>query len=51
MAHGHFHNDASAQTVTWTTPTAARYVKFVPVSEVHGKVISSVAELDLIFAD
>lgn len=51
VAHGHFHNDASEQTVTWSKPVVARFVKFVPVSEVHGKDFSSVAELDLLFAD
>ena len=51
VASGHFHNDSTEQIVTWPVPVAARYVKFVPVSEVHGKEFSSVAELDLLFAD
>ena len=51
VARGHFHNDHSEQTVTWPTPVTARYVKFVPVSDVHGREISSVAELDLVFAE
>ena len=50
VAHGHFHNDSSEQTVKWP-PVPARYVKFVPLSEVNGQVFSSVAELDLLFAD
>ena len=51
VAHGHFHNDATEQTVTWPAPATARYVKFVPVSDVHGREISSVAELDLVLAE
>ncbi len=51
VAHGHFHNDSTEQTVTWPTSVAARYVKFVPLSEVNGREFSSVAELDLIFAE
>ena len=51
VAHGHFHNDATEQTVTWPKPVEARFVKFVPVSEVHGQEFSSVAELDLLFVD
>ena len=52
VASGHLDDDRDEQTVTWPTPTAAaRYVKFVPVSEVHGRAFSSVAELDLVFAD
>ena len=51
VAHGHFHNDSTEQIVTWPAPVAARYVKFVPMSEVNGKDFSSVAELDLVFAE
>ena len=49
VATGHFHNDPDEQTVLWPTPVMARYVKFVAVSEVHGKPFSSVANLDLLF--
>ena len=52
VAQGHFENDSKEQTVTWPTPaTPARYVKFVAVSEVHGRPFASVAELDLLFAE
>ena len=52
VASGQLDDDADEQTVTWPAPTAAaRYVKFVPVSEAHGRTFSSVAELDLVFAD
>ncbi len=51
VASGHFKNNSDAQTVTWPKPVAARYVKFLPVSEVQGRDFSSVAELDLVFAD
>ena len=51
VATGRFQNDADTQTVSWPAPVAARYVKFVPVSEVRGRAFFSVAELNLIFAD
>ncbi len=51
VASGRFRNNSDGQTVTWPTPVAARYVKFMPVSEVHGRDFASVAELDLLFAD
>ena len=51
ITHGRFRNNADEQIVTWPTPVTARYVKFVPVSEVHGRDFSSVADLDLLFAD
>ncbi len=51
VAKGRFKNEPDAQTVTWTTPLAARYVKLVALSEAHGRPIASVAELDLLFAE
>ncbi len=51
VAHGHFHNNSTEQTVNWPVPVTARYVKFVPVSEVDGREFSSVAELDLVFTE
>ncbi len=51
VAKGRFKNESDAQTVTWTTPVAARYVKLVALSEAHGRPIASVAELDLLFAE
>ncbi len=50
VAHGHFRDDSTEQTVTWPAPVTARYVKFVPVSDVQGREYSSVAELNLVFA-
>ena len=51
VAKGRFENGSSEQVVTWKTPASARYVKFVAVSEVHGREFASVADLDLMFAD
>ena len=51
VASGHFQNNSDEQVTAWPTPVMARYVKFVPVSEVHKREFASVAELDLLFAD
>ncbi len=51
VAHGHFRNNSDEQRATWPQPVAARYVKFVAMSEVHGRDFSTAAELDLLFAE
>ena len=51
VAHGHFHNNSDEQRVMWPKPVEARYVKFMPMSEVHGRDFVSTAELDLIFTE
>ena len=44
---GSFSNLTSAQTVTLKTPIVARYFKFTPLSEMHGRKWASVAELNV----
>ena len=45
---GVFENRTGDQQVTLSTPVEARYLKFVALSEVHGKPYASVGELDVI---
>lgn len=42
-----FSNLTSAQTITLETPVTARYFKFVPLSEMHGRKWASAAELNV----
>lgn len=51
VARGSFENSSDEQRVTWPKATAARYVKFVAVSEVNGREFATAAEIDLHFAD
>lgn len=44
---GTFSNLTSAQTITLETPVTARYFKFVPLSEMHGRKWASAAELNV----
>ena len=44
---GTFSNLTSAQTITLETPVTARYFKFIPLSEMHGRKWASAAELDV----
>ena len=51
VASGRFENNSDEQIATWPKSAPARYVKFVPVSEAHGREFASAAELDLLFAE
>ena len=44
---GTFSNLTSAQTITLETPVTARYFKFIPLSEMHGRKWASAAELNV----
>ena len=47
-AKGSFASDAEAETVRFPKPVSARYLKFVALSEQHGRAFASVAELQVI---
>jgi len=48
---GVFENRPAAQTVLLPRPVPARYLRFVAKSEVAGRPLAAVAELDVIAAD
>ena len=47
VARGHFHQDNSEETIQLATPVRARFLKFVMLSEQHGRPFASVAELNV----
>ena len=47
VAHGHFHPESIEETIQLATPVRARYLKFVMLSEQHGRPFATVAELSV----
>jgi len=47
VARGHFREDSPEETIQLSTPVRARYLKFVMLSEQHGRPFASVAELNV----
>jgi beta-galactosidase len=47
VASGHFQQDSPEETIHLSTPVRARYLKFVMLSEQHGRAFASVAELNV----
>jgi beta-galactosidase len=50
VAKGAFSREAEAATVRFAKPSAARYLKFVALSEQNGHAFASVAELEALEA-
>ncbi len=50
VAHGSFDEDNSGETIRLARPVRARYLKFVILSEQHGRPYASVAELEAVEA-
>jgi beta-galactosidase len=47
IARGHFRQDSPEETIHLSIPVRARYLKFVMLSEQHGRPFASVAELNV----
>ena len=50
VARGRFRQDTSEETIQLSTPVQARYLKFVMLSEQHGRAFATVAELNVVVA-